>query len=376
MAARLSGDAASLEALFARSVDELPPSDDAHHADDVHSPRAPKTCCSPNLGIYFYSFAICLENVIVFPSMYPRLLKLCGGDANAANVYLGWAMAAFSAGRGVSAFALNLRENTPLGFLLAAFFCFACSATAAVLWVFDESALLLVLSRAVAGIGAGALSLMLQVLVASSSGKARTAAMSRFFSAAAVGEIIGPGLVVASASLNLHLGGGVVVDQNNVAGVYTLFIFVVGFSAVLPSYIRQFNAARLLRRTARSQSVAERADAGGRRSSRSRQHGAVAPGGQEEGLRPVLSLRTPLIEQPPAAPPPPQITQTRPSSAPLSPTMSPSQEATPPLSCGMVTWPFVIILLQSVMVNAGVAAWETVGYVGSFVHGGLGGGRG
>eukprot|EP00947_MAST-08B_sp_MAST-8B-sp1_P002999 g2999.t1 len=168
--------------------------------------------------------------------MYPRLLDLCDGDEISANFYLGWGMAAFSAGRGVSALLLNLRETTPRGFLLAGVFCFLCSGAGAVLWILAESAVVLTASRVVAGFGAGALSLMLQVLVKTSDGADRTVALSRFFVAAAFGEIVGPGLVVASAGLDLPLPDGFVLDQNNVAGLYTLVIFVVGFLAVLPAY--------------------------------------------------------------------------------------------------------------------------------------------
>jgi hypothetical protein len=49
-------------------------------------------------GIMLYSFVVCLENVIVFPSLWPNLLQYCGADydEHQLQTYLGWTMGAVS----------------------------------------------------------------------------------------------------------------------------------------------------------------------------------------------------------------------------------------------------------------------------------------
>ena len=60
------------------------------------------------LGVLAYTFAICLENVIIFPSLWPRLLMFCDQyDSDDLRYYLGVILAAFSAGRSISAILLN-----------------------------------------------------------------------------------------------------------------------------------------------------------------------------------------------------------------------------------------------------------------------------
>ena len=50
------------------------------------------------LGVLAYTFAICLENVIIFPSLWPRLLMFCDQyDSDDLRYYLGVILAAFSA---------------------------------------------------------------------------------------------------------------------------------------------------------------------------------------------------------------------------------------------------------------------------------------
>ena len=49
------------------------------------------------LGVLAYTFAICLENVIIFPSLWPRLLMFCDHyNSDDLRYYLGVILAAFS----------------------------------------------------------------------------------------------------------------------------------------------------------------------------------------------------------------------------------------------------------------------------------------
>ena len=145
-------------------------------------------------GIMAYSFVVCLENVIVFPSLWPRLLLYCGPEYSEATLqtYLGWTMGAFSLGRGVSALIINGRPPTRWNMRLAATLCFLFSACGCGLYVLADSPPMLVASRGLSGLGAGALTLMITSLTSLSSPETRTSAISRFFIAAALGEIAGP----------------------------------------------------------------------------------------------------------------------------------------------------------------------------------------
>ena len=65
------------------------------------------------LGVLAYTFAICLENVIIFPSLWPRLLMFCDQyTSDELRYYLGVILGAFSAGRCISAILLNLHEHS------------------------------------------------------------------------------------------------------------------------------------------------------------------------------------------------------------------------------------------------------------------------
>ena len=164
------------------------------------------------LGLLSYSAAVCLENVIVFPALFPRLGEMGTSAASrkarpspasplaatthsrpsptpisscirslapTRQLWLGLSMGAFSMGRASSALLLNLREHTRSSIRVAATVCFGFSLAAAALFFFAATPLQLVLSRLLAGLGAGALSLMLITLVTISSPEERTNARGR-----------------------------------------------------------------------------------------------------------------------------------------------------------------------------------------------------
>lgn len=188
-------------------------------------------------GIMAYSFVVCLENVIVFPSLWPRLLLYCGPSYSEATLqtYLGWTMGAFSLGRGVSALIINGRPPTRWNMRVAATMCFLFSACGCGLYVLADSPPLLVASRALSGLGAGALTLMITSLTSLSSPETRTSAISRFFIAAALGEIAGPLMSYATANVEFTLFGGIKVDRLNSVGLWTLALFMLSFVFVCRS---------------------------------------------------------------------------------------------------------------------------------------------
>jgi MFS family permease len=157
-----------------------------------------------------------------------------------AAFWTGICMAMFSAGRAVSALLLNCREHTLQSMRIAAAACFVFSLIAAVMYLLARTAQILAAARAVAGVGAGALSLMMVALVAASSESDRSVALSNYFLAAAVGEISGPLLLWASTGIQWRLrlpwdGWSIDVDKYNVAGLWTFAIFCACFVLVFRS---------------------------------------------------------------------------------------------------------------------------------------------
>ena len=138
-------------------------------------------------GIFAYSFVVCLENVIVFPSLWPNLLQYCDGvkyTEQTLQSYLGYTMGAFSLGRGLSALIINSRLPTRTNMRVSATICFLLSAFGCGLYVLARSPETLVLARLLSGLGAGALTLMITALTSLSSPETRTNAISQFFVAA------------------------------------------------------------------------------------------------------------------------------------------------------------------------------------------------
>eukprot|EP00945_MAST-04E_sp_MAST-4E-sp1_P002722 g2722.t1 len=169
-------------------------------------------------GVLSYAFAICLENVIIFPSLWPRLKTFCGPDYSSAELqyYLGAILGAFSAGRAVSAVVLNLREHTQTSMRIAGFVCFLVSISSSVLYTFAWSPMVLIVSRSLAGLGAGALTLLMSTLVAATSEENRTSSIANFFIAAAVGEIVGPVIAFLTVSLQFQVGSFTFNSYNSV----------------------------------------------------------------------------------------------------------------------------------------------------------------
>ena len=193
-------------------------------------------------GILAYSFVVCLENVIVYPSMWPRLLSMeppivanqttvadAAAERRVLHVALAAAMGSFSGGRAVAALGVNLREHGPWSVRIAGAICFACSMVSAAIYLTAATPIELVLSRIFGGLGAGALSLMIVALTEASSEAERTIAFSRFYFAAGLGEIVGPALIAISAGVNVHIGapGLAVIDAYNVGGVYSAVLFAL-----------------------------------------------------------------------------------------------------------------------------------------------------
>ena len=181
-------------------------------------------------GVLSYAFAICLENVIIFPSLWPRLKTFCGPDYSSAELqyYLGAILGAFSAGRAVSAVVLNLREHTQTSMRIAGFVCFLVSISSSVLYTFAWSPMVLIVSRSLAGLGAGALTLLMSTLVAATSEENRTSSIANFFIAAAVGEIVGPVIAFLTVSLQFQVGSFTFNSYNSV-GVWTFIVFILTF---------------------------------------------------------------------------------------------------------------------------------------------------
>ena len=188
-------------------------------------------------GIMAYSFVVCLENVIVFPSLWPRLLQYCGPKYSESQLqtYLGWTMGVFSLGRGVSALAINGRPPTRWNMRSAATLCFLFSACGCGLYVLADSPEALVASRALSGLGAGALTLMITSLTSFSSPESRTSAISRFFIAAALGEIAGPLVSYATTNVEFTLFQGLKINSLNSVGLWTLVLFMLSFVFVCRS---------------------------------------------------------------------------------------------------------------------------------------------
>ena len=203
-------------------------------------------------GVLAYSFVVCLENVIVYPSMWPRLLSMrpaaplpLGNQTHATTTQdaeimqlhtaLAAAMAAFSAGRAVAALVINLREHGPRSVRVAIVCCFVCSMISALLYLIASTPLELIASRVFGGFGAGALSLMIVVLTEASSSEERTVAFSRFFFCAGLGEIIGPALIAVSTGVRIPINAPPfleLVDEYNVGGVYSAVLFACAFVLV------------------------------------------------------------------------------------------------------------------------------------------------
>ncbi len=217
----------------------LPPSHPANRTISGHARREASLVVFG--GIMAYSFVVCLENVIVFPSLWPRLLEYCGPTYSEATLqtYLGWTMGAFSLGRGFSALVINGQAPTRCNMRVAATLCFLFSACGCGLYVFADTPQLLVLSRTLSGLGAGALTLMITSLTSLSSPETRTSAISQFFVAAALGEIVGPLLAYGTANLTFELpvpgGDHVHIDSLNSVGLWTLGLFVLSFVFVCRS---------------------------------------------------------------------------------------------------------------------------------------------
>ena len=229
---------------------------DHHHSDDdddddqyssfrsTTSERANSEARAASIvvfgGIMAYSFVVCLENVIVFPSLWPNLLQYCGEDYDEASLqtYLGWTMGAFSLGRGLSALVINGRAPTRTNMRVAATVCFLLSAAGCAMYVVAWSPPMLVLSRALSGLGAGALTLMITALSSLSSPETRTSAISQFFVAAALGEIAGPLISYATVSVNFQLnlfGYIIAINEYNCVGLWTLGLFMFSFVFVCRS---------------------------------------------------------------------------------------------------------------------------------------------
>ena len=118
------------------------------------------------LGVLAYTFAICLENVIIFPSLWPRLLMFCDQyTSDELRYYLGTILGAFSAGRCISAILLNLHEHSRKSMKIAGLLCFLLSISSSFLYTIAWSPKILVVSRTLAGLGAGALTLLLSTIV-------------------------------------------------------------------------------------------------------------------------------------------------------------------------------------------------------------------
>ena len=158
------------------------------------------------------------------------------GDGKA---YLGWAMGAFSLGRAVSAIASGSYEpRSARAVLTVATLCFLFSAGGSVFFVFATTSMQIVLARACTGLGAGALAVMISLLAATSSEAARTSIMSDFYLAASIGEIAGPLVVAATASVAFSFSG-VRIDSLNSAGVWSFAVFVVAYMAAAKSFWRK-----------------------------------------------------------------------------------------------------------------------------------------
>jgi MFS family permease len=191
-------------------------------------------------GIMAYSFVVCLENVIVFPSLWPNLLQYCGEEYDEATLqsYLGWTMGAFSLGRGVSALIINGRAPTRRNMRVAATICFLLSGSGCAMYLLAWSPPMLILSRTLSGLGAGALTLMITALSSLSSPETRTSAISQFFIAAALGEIAGPIISYATVSVDFDMtlfGHVITVNKYNCVGLWTLCLFMLSFIFVCRS---------------------------------------------------------------------------------------------------------------------------------------------
>ena len=189
------------------------------------------------LGVLAYTFAICLENVIIFPSLWPRLLMFCDQyDSDDLRYYLGVILAAFSAGRSISAILLNLREHTRQSMRIAGLLCFFLSLISSFLYTIAWSPVILIISRTLAGLGAGALTLLMSTLVSATSSEKRTSAIANFFIAAAVGEIVGPLIAYLTISVKFTVSD-FQFDSFNLVGVWTFMIFCLTFPWAFRSFV-------------------------------------------------------------------------------------------------------------------------------------------
>ena len=189
------------------------------------------------LGVLAYTFAICLENVIIFPSLWPRLLMFCDQYTyDELQYYLGTILGAFSAGRCISAILLNLHEHNRKSMRIAGLLCFLLSISSSFLYTIAWSPKILVVSRTLAGLGAGALTLLLGTIVSATSNETRTSSIANFFIAAAVGEVAGPFIAYVTISLKFTVAG-FQFDSYNLVGVWTFLIFCLTFPWAFRSFV-------------------------------------------------------------------------------------------------------------------------------------------
>ena len=189
------------------------------------------------LGVLAYTFAICLENVIIFPSLWPRLLMFCDQyTSDELRYYLGTILGAFSAGRCISAILLNLHEHSRKSMKIAGLLCFLLSISSSFLYTIAWSPKILIVSRTLAGLGAGALTLLLGTIVSATSNETRTSSIANFFIAAAVGEVAGPLIAYVTISLKFTVAD-FQFDSYNLVGVWTFLIFCLTFPWAFRSFV-------------------------------------------------------------------------------------------------------------------------------------------
>ena len=95
---------------------------------------------------------------------------------------------------------------------------------------------ILIISRTLAGLGAGALTLLMSTLVSATSSEKRTSAIANFFIAAAVGEIVGPLIAYLTISVKFTVSD-FQFDSFNLVGVWTFMIFCLTFPWAFRSFV-------------------------------------------------------------------------------------------------------------------------------------------
>ena len=148
--------------------------------------------------------------------------------------YLGTILGAFSAGRCISAILLNLHEHSRKSMKLLDYCAFI---SYRLRFVYDclepqnfgrQSTL--------AGLGAGALTLLLGTIVSATSNETRTSSIANFFIAAAVGEVAGPLIAYVTISLKFTVAD-FQFDSYNLVGVWTFLIFCLTFPWAFRSFV-------------------------------------------------------------------------------------------------------------------------------------------